>query len=39
MLGNDNDATVDGTHFTDLGMMRYVEHILPTIKKALHLIR
>ena len=35
MLGNDNEATVDGTHFTDLGMMRYVEHILPTIKKAL----
>lgn len=35
MLGNDNEATVDGTHFTDLGMVRYVDHILPTIKKAL----
>ena len=35
MLGYDNEATVDGTHFTDLGMVRYVDHILPTIKKAL----
>ena len=34
-LGEDGEATVDGTHFTDLGMMRYVDHILPTIKKAL----
>ena len=35
MLGDDGDATVDGTHFSDLGMMRYVEHVLPTLKKAL----
>ena len=35
MIGDDGEATVDGTHFTDLGMMRYVEHVLPTIKKAL----
>lgn len=35
MLGDDNESTVDGTHFTDLGMMRYAEHILPTLKKAL----
>ena len=35
MLGDDQESTVDGTHFTDLGMMRYVDHILPTIKKAL----
>ena len=35
MLGNDGEATVDGTHFTDLGMMRYAEHICPTIQKAL----
>ena len=35
MLGNDGDSTVDGTHFSDLGMMRYVEHVLPTLKKAL----
>ena len=35
MLGNDGDATVDGSHFTDLGAMRYVENIMPTLKKAL----
>ena len=35
MLGDDGEATVDGTHFTDLGMLRYVEHVLPVIKKAL----
>lgn len=35
MIGDDGEATVDGIHFTDLGMMRYVEHILPTVKKAL----
>ena len=35
MIGEDGEATVDGTHFTDLGMMRYVDHVLPTIKKAL----
>ena len=34
-LGDDGEATVDGSHFTDLGMVRYVDHILPTIKKAL----
>ena len=35
MVGYDGDTTVDGTHFTDLGMMRYAEHILPIIKKIL----
>ena len=35
MLGDDGEATVDGTHFSDLGMMRYVDHVLPTLKKAL----
>ena len=35
MLGDDLEATVDGTHFTDLGMMRYVDHIYSTLKKAL----
>ncbi|MBQ6287408.1 MAG: SGNH/GDSL hydrolase family protein [Bacteroidales bacterium] len=35
MLGEDGEATVDGTHFTDLGMMRYTEYVLPTLKKAL----
>ena len=35
MIGDDGEATVDGSHFTDLGMMRYVDHVLPTLKKAL----
>lgn len=35
MIGDDGEATVDVIHFTDLGMMRYVDHVLPTIKKAL----
>ena len=35
MLGTDGEATVDGTHFTDLGMMRYTDHVLPTFRKAL----
>lgn len=35
MIGTDGEATVDGIHFTDLGMMRYVDHVMPTIKKAL----
>lgn len=35
MLGDDGDATVDGSHFNDLGNMRYVENIIPAMKKAL----
>ena len=35
MIGDDAEATVDGTHFTDLGMMRYVDHVMPTILEAL----
>ncbi len=35
MSGDDGEAFVDGVHFTDLGMVRYTEHILPTIRKAL----
>ena len=35
MLGTDGEATVDGTHFTDLGMVRYTEYVLPTLRKAL----
>ena len=35
MLGLDSEATVDGTHFTDLGMVRYTEYVLPTLRKAL----
>lgn len=33
MIGTDNEATVDGTHFTDLGMMRYAEFLAPYIEK------
>ena len=35
MIGEDGEATVDGCHFTDLGATRYVDHVLPVIKKAL----
>lgn len=35
MIGNDGEATVDAIHFTDLGAMRYVDHVMPTIRKAL----
>ncbi len=34
-IGRDNEATVDGVHFTDLGMVRYTDFILPTLKKVL----
>ena len=33
MLGDDGEATVDGIHFTDLGMMRYADLVCPVIKK------
>ena len=33
MLGTDREATVDGIHFTDLGMMRYADLICPILKK------
>ena len=35
MGGYDGEATVDGLHFTDLGMVRYVDFVMPTIEKAL----
>ena len=35
MIGDDGEATVDGVHFTDLGSVRYVNHILPAVRKAL----
>lgn len=35
MIGEDAEATVDGVHFTDIGMIRYAEHLMPVIKKAL----
>lgn len=33
MLGDDGEATVDGIHFTDLGMMRYADLVGPIIEK------
>ena len=35
MLGEDGEATVDGIHFTDLGMMRYADLVCPVIKKVI----
>lgn len=35
MLGEDGEATVDGIHFSDLGMMRYADLVCPIIKKAI----
>lgn len=32
-LGTDLEASVDGTHFTDLGMMRYAEWMTPILRK------
>lgn len=31
----DGEATIDGIHFTDLGMMRYADLVCPIIKKAI----
>ena len=30
-IGIDHEATVDGGHFSDLGFMRFAEHLLPII--------
>ena len=35
MIGTDGEATVDGTHFTDLGFMRYAEYLYPQVRKRL----
>lgn len=35
LIGNDGEACVDGIHFTDLGMERYVSAVYPVILKAL----
>jgi hypothetical protein len=31
MIGHDGEATVDGEHFTDLGMMRYADLLTPIL--------
>lgn len=33
MIGDDNEATVDGIHFTDLGFMRYADYLYPYIQR------
>lgn len=35
LLGNDGEATVDGTHPTDLGFMRMAEALAPVLRKIL----
>ena len=35
LIGKDGEATVDGIHFTDLGMVRYSDVVTPVIRKAL----
>ena len=35
MTGNDGEAFVDGIHFTDLGMVRYADHMTKVLKKVL----
>ncbi len=35
MIGYDAEATVDGVHFTDLGMVRYADHITPVLRRIL----
>ena len=35
LLGEDTEATVDGSHPSDLGMYRYAVAVEPTIAKAL----
>lgn len=35
MLGDDGEATVDGIHFTDVGMMRYADLLYPMLRKVL----
>ena len=32
-IGTDNEATVDGVHFTDLGFFRYAEFLYPKLQK------
>lgn len=36
MIGVDNEATVDGVHFTDLGFMRYAEYLYPILNQYLN---
>ena len=35
MISDDNEATVDGIHFTDIGMMLYADLVYPVIKQCI----
>jgi len=35
MIGTDNEATVDGIHFTDLGFQRYADYLSPYVGRYL----
>lgn len=37
IIGVDNEATVDGIHFTDLGFMRYAEYLFPVLKNIIEI--
>ena len=34
-MGLDNEATVDGVHYNDLGFQRFAKHMLNSIEKFL----
>jgi lysophospholipase L1-like esterase len=36
LLGDDGEATVDGSHPTDLGMQRYAEALMPALREVLN---
>ena len=35
ICGDDNEGTVDGIHFTDIGFRRYADKLIPVIKPLL----
>ncbi|MEG1915336.1 MAG: SGNH/GDSL hydrolase family protein [Muribaculaceae bacterium] len=35
LIGDDNEATVDGIHFTDIGFRRYADKLIPILNKIL----
>lgn len=35
LAGNDNEGTVDGIHFTDIGFRRYADKLIPVLKPLL----
>lgn len=36
LIGTDGDATIDGTHYTDLGYMRYADKVYPILHRILN---